>query len=70
MTLVENLGGEAVVYLDMFGQSLIAAMLLMDNTPPQIDAMVGVSIDPGSVHLFDAVTGERRGGLQKVAAHG
>ncbi|EEW25249.1 ABC transporter ATP-binding protein [Rhodobacter ferrooxidans] len=70
VTLVENLGGEAVVYLDLDGQPLTAAMLLLDNDPPEIDAMVGVSIDPASVLLFDATTGARRDGLQKADAHG
>lgn len=64
VTLVENLGGEAVVYLDMDGHKLTAAMLLMDESPPEIDATVGVSIDPAMVQLFDAATGARRGGVQ------
>ena len=70
VTLVENLGGEAVVYLDMDGHKLIAAMLLMDGSPPEIDATVGVSIDPATVQLFDAASGLARGGVQGIGANG
>ncbi|MDZ4096700.1 MAG: ABC transporter ATP-binding protein [Paracoccaceae bacterium] len=75
VTLVENLGGEAVVYLDLQGQPLTAAMLLLDTAPPDIDAIVGVSIDPRAVLLFDATSGARINGtmigpLRKDSAHG
>jgi len=70
VTLVENLGGEAVVYLDMDGHKLIAAMLLMDDDPPEIDATVGVSIDEALVQLFDAATGRARGGVQGMCGNG
>lgn len=69
VTLLENLGGEAVVYLDMQGQSLTAAVLLMDNSAPEIDAMVGLTIDPAAVILFDAATGLRLGNVVLQKAH-
>jgi ABC-type sugar transport system ATPase subunit len=70
VTLVENLGGEAIIYLDLDGHKLTAAMLLMDDDPPEIDAMVGVSVNPASVQLFDAATGRARVGVQEIAANG
>ncbi|PKP74536.1 MAG: ABC transporter ATP-binding protein [Alphaproteobacteria bacterium HGW-Alphaproteobacteria-6] len=72
VTLVENLGGEAVVYLDMQGQALTAAMPLLDTAPPEIDAMVGVTVDPAEVCLFDATSGARISSiaLRKAGTHG
>ena len=72
VTLVENLGGEAVVYLDMQGQALTAAMPLLDTAPPEIDAMVGVTVDPAEVCLFDATSGARIStiALRKAGTHG
>ncbi|MCQ0986681.1 ABC transporter ATP-binding protein [Jiella marina] len=60
VTLVENLGGEAVVYVDCSGHSLTAAMPLYDSEPPEIDTDLTLTIDPALVLLFDGATGERQ----------
>lgn len=71
VTLVENLGGEAVVYLDAKGQALTCAMLLMDTAPPEIDAQVGITVAPGTVLAFDATTGAQINDISlKEIAHG
>ncbi|ORE93978.1 ABC transporter ATP-binding protein [Aurantimonas sp. 22II-16-19i] len=59
VSLVENLGGEAVVYLDCAGHSLTAAMPLYDAPPPRIDTDLAATVDPDKVLLFGAGTGER-----------
>ena len=70
VTLVENLGGEAVVYLDCGGHPLTAAMALYDSPPPAIESAVTVTIDPAKILLFDAATGDRlkSGGAMSLAA--
>jgi len=62
VTLVENLGGEAVVYLDLDGHSLTSAIPLFDRAPPEFDSTVGVRIDPADILLFDGTSGQRLAG--------
>ncbi|MBP0617513.1 ABC transporter ATP-binding protein [Jiella mangrovi] len=59
VTLVENLGGEAVVYLDCAGHSVTAAMPLYDAPPPKMHSAVTLTVDPATILLFDAGTGAR-----------
>lgn len=59
VTLVENLGGEAVIYLDADGLALTAAMPLSGQAPPALGATVGVSVDPARAILFDGGSGRR-----------
>ncbi len=59
VTLVENLGGEAVVYLEVDGHPLTAAMPLTGRAPPEIDQIVAINADPGDVLLFDTRSGRR-----------
>ena len=59
VTLVENLGGEAVVYLEADGHALTSAMPLFDAAPPELDSTVRVTIDPANILLFDGSSGKR-----------
>ncbi len=59
VTLVENLGGEAVVYLEVDGHPLTAAIPLTGRAPPEIDETIAISAAPNDVKLFDAASGRR-----------
>ena len=59
VTLVENLGGEAVVYLEVDGHPLTAAMPLTGRAPPEIDETIAISADLRDVKLFDTASGRR-----------
>jgi multiple sugar transport system ATP-binding protein len=62
VTLIENLGGEAVVYLDAGHVQLTAALPLSRIAPPEFGAEVTVTVDPADVMLFDAASGARLDG--------
>jgi len=57
--LVENLGGEAVVYVDAEGQSFTLSFPLSGRAPPAFDEIVALSADPATLMLFDAASGRR-----------
>ena len=57
VTLVEPLGAEALVYLELGGQDLIARV--EQGTLPEVDSLVGLEFRPDDVLWFDAGTGER-----------
>jgi multiple sugar transport system ATP-binding protein len=59
VSLVENLGGEAVVYLDAGGVPLTATLPLSGAIPPAFGAAITVQVDPADVMLFDAASGAR-----------
>jgi multiple sugar transport system ATP-binding protein len=59
VTLVEPLGADALVYLDLGGQDVVARL---EGVPlPAVGEAVGVRFDPDSVLWFDGVTGELLG---------
>ena len=62
VTLVENLGGEAVVYLESAGFPLTATLPLSGALPPSLGETVRLEIDPADIMLFDGATGRRRDG--------
>jgi multiple sugar transport system ATP-binding protein len=62
VTLVENLGGEAIVYLDAGHTQLTAALPLSRIAPPQFGAEVKVVVDPADIMLFNAASGARLDG--------
>jgi multiple sugar transport system ATP-binding protein len=62
VTLVENLGGEAVVYLEAGQVQLTAVLPLSRIAPPEFGAEVTVTVDPADVMLFDAASGARLDG--------
>jgi multiple sugar transport system ATP-binding protein len=62
VALVENLGGEAVVYLDVGHTQLAAALPLSRIAPPEFGADVKVVVDPADIMLFDASSGARLDG--------
>jgi ABC-type sugar transport system ATPase subunit len=62
VTLVENLGGEAVVYLEAGGFPLTATLPLSGAVPPSLGDAVRIAVDPADIMLFDGVTGLRRDG--------
>jgi ABC-type sugar transport system ATPase subunit len=57
VTLVEPIGGEAYVHLDVDGLELVARTDA--EARPAVGDTVRVSVRPDDVHLFDAETGER-----------
>ncbi|KQT52018.1 sugar ABC transporter ATP-binding protein [Aureimonas sp. Leaf454] len=62
VTLVENLGGEAVVYLVAGGHNLTATLPLSGAVPPDLGAMLRLSVDPADILVFDRQTGARLDG--------
>lgn len=59
VSLVENLGGEAVVYLDAGGQALTMALPLSDGLAPEMGSEIALAVHPSDAMLFDAATGAR-----------
>lgn len=59
VTLVENLGGELVVYLDAAGTALVMGMPHGGTDAPALDATLPYTLDPADLLLFDAATGAR-----------
>ena len=57
VTLVENLGGELVVYLDADHTPLVMSFPSGDGPEPAFDGRLPFSIDPADILLFDAATG-------------
>lgn len=58
--IVEHLGSEIVVHLDVEGRPMTAAFAAA-GSPPPIDSAVPVSIDPARIMLFDPADGRRLG---------
>ncbi|KQT86157.1 ABC transporter ATP-binding protein [Aurantimonas sp. Leaf443] len=61
VTLVENLGGEAVVYVEAGGHPLTATMPLTGAPPPELGTRLRLAVDPADIMLFDAGSGARLG---------
>jgi ABC-type sugar transport system ATPase subunit len=59
--LVEDLGGERVVYLDVDGLAMTAAFAADDAPPPHEGAVVELGVDPGALVVFAAGDGRRLG---------
>lgn len=59
VTLVENLGGELVVYLASGGTPMVMAFPYAGLPEPVLDGPITVTIDPADMLLFDPVTGAR-----------
>ncbi len=59
VTLVENLGGELVVYLDAAGTPLTMSFPVTEREEPAFDSLFEFTIDPDDFMLFDARNGER-----------
>jgi ABC-type sugar transport system ATPase subunit len=58
VTLVEPLGSEQLVYVDVpDGEDLVAAV--GSEATPRVDERVSLEVAPSAVHLFDAETGAR-----------
>jgi ABC-type sugar transport system ATPase subunit len=62
VTLVENLGGEAVIYLQAEGQALTATLPISGGLPPDLGSRARIAVDPAEIMLFDAATGARLDG--------
>jgi multiple sugar transport system ATP-binding protein len=58
---VEDLGHEHLVGGVLSGGSPVALRWAGATAPPGIDAEVHLGVDPGALHWFDALTGERVG---------
>jgi multiple sugar transport system ATP-binding protein len=56
VTLVEPLGAEALIYLEVGGQDVVARV--EQGTLPEVDATVGLAFRPDDVIWFDGGTGE------------
>ena len=56
ISVVEPLGAESLLYVDVGGREIVAAGPGRDA--PRPGATIGLGAAPGSAHLFDAVTGE------------
>ncbi|MCW6511165.1 ABC transporter ATP-binding protein [Lichenifustis flavocetrariae] len=65
--LVENLGGELVVYVDVSGTDLVMSFPVTDAAAPVFDSTVAFSFDPADVLVFDPGDGRR---LDKATTHG
>ena len=63
VTLVEDLGGELVVYLDAGGTPLVMAYPVTGAEAPAAEAALPFTVDPADLLLFDAATGRRLPGL-------
>ena len=55
--LVENLGGEFVVYLDADGTDLVVSFPATAAAAPSFESTVSFTIDPAEIQLFDPVDG-------------
>jgi multiple sugar transport system ATP-binding protein len=63
VTLVEDLGGELVVYLDVDGTPLVMAYPVAGAEAPVAEAALHFTINPVDLLLFDAATGRRLPGF-------
>lgn len=71
--IVEHLGSEIVVYLDVGGLPVTAALAADGVVPPELDSRIPVSVDPAKIMLFEAAGGRLLGRGQAAAggaAHG
>jgi multiple sugar transport system ATP-binding protein len=59
VTLVENLGGELVVYFDADGSPLVMAYPAANEPEPAFGGPIAFTIDPVDILLFDAHSGQR-----------
>ncbi len=59
VTLVENLGGELVVYIEAAGTPLVMAYPFAGEPEPTFGGEIGFTVDPADILLFDAATGAR-----------
>lgn len=59
VTLVENLGGELVVYMEAGGTPLVMAYPFAGEAEPADDAPLAFTVAPADILLFDAATGRR-----------
>lgn len=57
--LVENLGGEFVVYIEAEGTPLVMGFPATAQGAPAFDSDIAFTIDPADIMLFDAVDGRR-----------
>lgn len=57
--LVENLGGELVVYVDADGTDLVMSFPVGAAAAPAFDSTVPFTIDPADIQLFDPADGRR-----------
>jgi multiple sugar transport system ATP-binding protein len=66
--LVENLGGELVVYLESNGAALVMAYPAEGESEPEFGGSVAFTINPNDIVLFDAQSGQRLGSGPGAAA--
>jgi multiple sugar transport system ATP-binding protein len=59
VTLVENLGGELVVYIEAEGTPLVMGFPSTNGPEPRFDGDLRFTIDPAEIMLFDAGSGAR-----------
>ena len=64
--LVEDLGGEQVVYLDTAGLTLVTCLSVGQGTVPAYGEEIAYRFDPASLIAFDAGTGRRLGRGKEV----
>ncbi|PSJ62628.1 ABC transporter ATP-binding protein [Kumtagia ephedrae] len=57
VAIVEHLGSEIVVYLDLNGHPVTAAYAAGHAAPPEIDSAVKIDIDPARAMIFDPNSG-------------
>lgn len=57
--LVENLGGELVVYVDAGGTDLVASFPVSDAAAPAFDSTVPFTVAVADIRLFDPADGRR-----------
>lgn len=58
VAIVENLGSEIIVYLDLAGHAVTSAFAAGRMPPPDIDATLRVTVDPSDVMVFDPSSGD------------
>lgn len=65
--LVENLGGELVVYVDAAGTDLVMSFPVTEAAAPVFDSTIAFSFDPADLLVFDPADGRR---LDEATVHG
>ncbi|PWE53093.1 ABC transporter ATP-binding protein [Metarhizobium album] len=69
--IIEHLGSEIVVYLDVGGSPVTAAFAADGVVPPDLDSRIPVSVDPSRIMLFETASGRLLGrGRAGGAVHG
>jgi multiple sugar transport system ATP-binding protein len=61
VSLVEDLGGEQVVYLETGGLTLVTCLSVGQGETPAYGQTVSYRFDPGAAVIFDARSGRRLG---------